>query len=65
MKLMPNRNIILRTKDQRKKVLVNNKRLTDLEWLTINYQLLMEITGTFGATVVLMINTINGSCFFD
>ena len=36
------------------KVLVNNKRLTDLEWLTINYQLLMVITGgTFGATVVL------------
>ena len=52
MKLMPNRNIILHTKDQQKKVLVNNKRLTDLEWLTINYQLLMEITGTFGATVL-------------
>ena len=38
------------------KVLVNNKRLTDLELLTINYQLLMVITGTFGATVVLTIS---------
>ena len=62
---MPNRNLLLHTKDQRTKVLVNNKRLTDMELLTINYQLLMEITGTFGAAVVLMINTINGSCFFQ